>query len=347
MRLFGKSHRNASLTLVGVFLALVVAGIVYEKIGERRDRTRYARIGDPVNIGNRTLNLYCSGQGSPVVVFESGAHTAGYGWVSVQPEVAKFTRACWYDRAGFGWSDPGPAPRTYAAIAEDLHSLLQAAGVPGPYVMVGATAGAYHVRVYNGRHPEEVAGAVLVEASDTDLTEHVPPRLTGRLERQPGWVQQATCRIVKPALLHVGLLRLLNNPHDGWPFGMRFLPPEEQNELAFLSITPLGEMSEGAGCSMAQSMADVRASGTFGNRPLRVLASSHRFVSSEPDLAEDMEKLNRFWFGELQPRLAALSSRGRLEVSEDAEGPAAILAAIKAVVAEVRELPPSNPAASR
>jgi hypothetical protein len=134
-------------------VALLVAGAIYERIGEWRDRKRYPQIGRSVDIGGRALNLLCSGQGSPVVVFEGAGHTAGYAWTTMQAEAAKFTRACWYDRAGYGWSDPGPSPRTFQAIAKDLHALLNGAAVPAPYVLVGATAGAFHVRVYNALTP--------------------------------------------------------------------------------------------------------------------------------------------------------------------------------------------------
>ena len=93
-------------------VAAVVAGVTYEQVGRRQDRMRYPQIGRSVDIGGRTLNVYCLGEGSPTVIFDSGGHTAGYEWIAVQPQVAKFTRACWYDRASYGWSDPGPLPRT-------------------------------------------------------------------------------------------------------------------------------------------------------------------------------------------------------------------------------------------
>ena len=115
------------------------------------------------------------------MVFEGAGHTAGYAWSGLQAEAAKFTRSCWYDRAGYGWSDPGPSPRTFRAIASDLHALLRAAGVPPPYVLVGATAGAFHVRVYNSLYPDEVAGAVLIHADDPDVFAHEPAFMKGGL----------------------------------------------------------------------------------------------------------------------------------------------------------------------
>jgi pimeloyl-ACP methyl ester carboxylesterase len=77
-----------------------------------------------------------SGEGRPAVVFEAGGHSSGYTWINIQPDIAKLTQACWYDRAGLGWSDPGPSPRTFIAIAKELHALLHAAAVPPPYLLV-------------------------------------------------------------------------------------------------------------------------------------------------------------------------------------------------------------------
>ncbi len=151
----------AALSALGILAALALAGAVYERVGALRDRARYPRIGRAVDIGGRTLNIYCSGEGSVAAIFEGAAHTAGYAWNKMQAQAARFTRACWYDRAGYGWSDPGPSPRTFRDIANDLHALLRAASIPPPYVLVGATAGAFHVRVYTALYPAEVAGAVL------------------------------------------------------------------------------------------------------------------------------------------------------------------------------------------
>jgi pimeloyl-ACP methyl ester carboxylesterase len=162
-----------------VIAALILAGIVYEQIGERRDRKRYPQIGRSIDIGGRTLNIYCSGERGPTVIFEGAGHTAGYAWAAMQAEAAKLTRACWYDRAGYGWSDPGPSRRTFKAIANDLHALLRAAATPGPYVLVGAGAGAFHVRVYKGLYPSEVAGAVLIHADDPDVFAHEPESMKG------------------------------------------------------------------------------------------------------------------------------------------------------------------------
>src|SRR5438093_12925355 len=87
-------------------LIVAVSGAVYEVVGAWEDRNRFPQIGRSIDIGGRSLNIYCSGEGNPTVVLLSGGGLPGYSWILVQPEVGRVTRACWYDRAGEGWSDP-------------------------------------------------------------------------------------------------------------------------------------------------------------------------------------------------------------------------------------------------
>jgi pimeloyl-ACP methyl ester carboxylesterase len=124
----------------------------------------YARPGQLVPSNGTRLNLYCNGNGSPTVVFDSGWEDWAPVWTIVQPEVAKWTRACSYDRAGAGFSDPGPMPRTSVRIADELRSALHNAGIQGPYILVGHAFGGDNVRTFAARYPAEVAGLVLVEA---------------------------------------------------------------------------------------------------------------------------------------------------------------------------------------
>ncbi|HTV94023.1 MAG TPA: alpha/beta hydrolase [Verrucomicrobiae bacterium] len=121
-----------------------------------------------VDIGDgRHLNLYCIGSGSPAVIFDSGLGV-GSGtlpWSRVQPAVAQFTRACSYDRAGYGFSDPGPLPRTSDAVVSDLHALLVRAGIPPPYILVAHSIAGLYEPLFADRYPADVAGMVLVDPS--------------------------------------------------------------------------------------------------------------------------------------------------------------------------------------
>ena len=228
-------------------VVLILSGIVYEKIGERQDRKRYLQIGRSVDIGGRTLNIYCSGEGGPSVVFDTYGHMAGYSWSAVQREVGKFTRACWYDRAAYGWSDPAPMPRTFQSVASDLHALLHAAAVSPPHVLVGAGDSASHIRVYHGMYPGEVAGVVMVSANGVD-----DPHAEIPDSEKGGWairfgslaprVRGAAC-IIYPILGQVGgiwrqgskpssvrqLIRHeVQTPHLVRPGRLRSLPPMDR-----------------------------------------------------------------------------------------------------------------------
>jgi pimeloyl-ACP methyl ester carboxylesterase len=129
----------------------------------------------------------------------------GYVWAHIQPEIAKFTQACWYDRAGEGWSDPGPFPRTSAAIAKDLHELLQRAGIPAPYLLVGNSFGGLNVRVYNGLYPNEVAGMVLVDSAHEDEPKRAPKFYLGRTAPRYLWYP---LHLMFQTADNIGLIRL-------------------------------------------------------------------------------------------------------------------------------------------
>lgn len=136
------------------------------------DDERYARPGQLVTAQGTRLNLYCMGRGSPTVVFDSGWEDWAPVWAIVQPQVAKWTRACSYDRAGAGFSDAGAMPRTSVRIADELHGSLHRASVLGPYILVGHAFGGDNVRTFAARYMPEVAGIVLVEADVGGPEEH-------------------------------------------------------------------------------------------------------------------------------------------------------------------------------
>ena len=126
----------------------------------------YERPGRLVTLpDHRRINLRCSGQGRPLVLLESGFGASSIAWPKLQPMIAAKTRVCAYDRAGYGFSDPGPLPRHGAAIARDLDYALHAAGERGPYVVVGHSAGGLYAQLFAGRRRQEVVGLVLVDPS--------------------------------------------------------------------------------------------------------------------------------------------------------------------------------------
>ena len=129
--------------------------------------------GQLISIGNRKLHIHCTGTGSPTVVVENGGAAFSFDWALVQSEVARFTRICTYDRAGYAWSDPGPEFDTFDQATHDLHLLLTNADVRGPYVLVGHSLGGMLIRFYQAKYPNDVVGMVLVDSSHEDSLQHV------------------------------------------------------------------------------------------------------------------------------------------------------------------------------
>jgi len=117
---------------------------------------KYPAPGKLVDVGGYRLHLNCQGQGGPTVVMESGNGNFSLNWGRVPREVAKFTRVCTYDRAGLGWSDRSPQPRTAHNLVADLHTLLARSGVEPPYVLVGHSLGGMLMRLYAHEHPDQV-----------------------------------------------------------------------------------------------------------------------------------------------------------------------------------------------
>lgn len=127
--------------------------------------------GRLVDVGGWRLHLYCTGEtrlGQPTVVLEAGQGDFSVEWSLLQPELARSARVCSYDRAGDGWSELGPHPRTFSQIVYELHILLREGGEKGPFVLVGHSYGSWLVRAYQTRYPEDVAGLVLLESGGTD-----------------------------------------------------------------------------------------------------------------------------------------------------------------------------------
>jgi pimeloyl-ACP methyl ester carboxylesterase len=158
-----------------------------------------------VDVGGYQLHYYCLGDGAPTVVLESGLGSTWAEWALVQSQVAKFTRVCSYDRAGYGWSDPGPEPRTAETIVGELHRLLVNSGQPGPYILVGHSFGAFTSCLYGIKYPREITGLVLIDPlredgslSNSRFNSRFPGtgvqrfwRLWRGSQELPGWLKNA------------------------------------------------------------------------------------------------------------------------------------------------------------
>ena len=257
-------HRGRGLFrwLIGVVvlvLGLILVGAIYESVSEAADTRAYPPPGQMVDVGGYRLHINCTGQGSPTVVIESGWGDSSAGWGWVQPEVAKTTRVCTYDRAGMGWSEASPEPRTAREFAKELHTLLEKAKVPGPYVLVGHSMGGYTVRVYAHDYPEEVAGLVLIDPQNLSTEDAA----TFNPAPKPG---EASLPVL---MARIGLARLLAGPLGS----IQDLPEGDKQAYTALAVTPRSAqtfLDEGRG--MSEGGAQARAVTTLGALPLIVLS---------------------------------------------------------------------------
>jgi pimeloyl-ACP methyl ester carboxylesterase len=160
--------------VVAVPILLGAAGLGYQAIAAEQDRRAYPPPGQFVTIRGARLHINCTGQGSPTVILESGLGGWSSYWALIQPALGGGVRVCSYDRAGLGWSDPGPQPRDARPIAVELHALLVGADVRGPYVLAAHSNGGPYARMFGSLYPEDVAGMLLADFTPTDLFDRLP-----------------------------------------------------------------------------------------------------------------------------------------------------------------------------
>ena len=140
-------------------------GLSYQYFATKIDNYRYPAPGKLIDVGGYKLHSYCLGTGQPTVILDSGLGGDASWWALVQKEISKFARVCSYDRAGYGWSDAGPKPRTSKIIIDELHSLLHSQDTLPPYILVGHSFGGINMRLYANIYPEDVFAVVLVDSS--------------------------------------------------------------------------------------------------------------------------------------------------------------------------------------
>lgn len=306
--------RNFRWWAIRVILFLLISPLIMlafifanNQIASARDKESFAPPGEMVNLGDHSLHLYCQGEGSPTVILEAGARSWSVIWSLVQPEIAQSTRVCSYDRAGFGWSEPGPQPRTAEQITTELHTLLTNAGIEGPYIMVGHSFGGILVRVFTDHYPDEVAGMVLIDSTHPDQAARLPVDYTGAFEAEMGKFQ------LYATLAHLGILRLaIEQNVPTWTLPEDVIP-------AYFSIMSRPEFYEtdvAESSVFAESLAQGSGTADLGDKPLIVLRAGlfDEEVASYPGVDEDAYKSTRIT---LQEELAALSTNSRLVVAEN------------------------------
>jgi pimeloyl-ACP methyl ester carboxylesterase len=217
-----------------------------------------------VDVGGYRLHINCIGTGSPTVVIDAGWGDSSASWNSwVQSPAARTTRVCTYDRAGMGYSEPGPLPRTAERFAQELHTLLSGAGESGPYVLAGHSAGGLTVRVFAHDYPTDVAGVLLIDSMSPSAAKPSNSDAAADSDSHSftDWAMTLPAR--------TGLLRVLSGPLDAYGG----LAPERANAYSSFSIRPRSLQAWlDEGKAMPQSFVQAGAVSSFGATPLIVLS---------------------------------------------------------------------------
>jgi pimeloyl-ACP methyl ester carboxylesterase len=310
----------------------------------------YAQPGQLVAVNGLRLNFYCTGSGSPTVVFDSGFEDWAPAWSTVQPQIAKWTRACSYDRAGAGFSDPGPMPRTSLRIAEELHGALHSAGIAGPYILVGAAFGSYNVRTFADLHMGEVAGLVLVDGDATDLEptwmQEVDRRGRGEFVAQLRDCRYAIAEHKPLPPLGSGTAASKKTCAQQFFRGLPEVAWSPQLNAKLLEIAQTKIAMYDAYASEMEQMAQDEAylqqhRRSFGSRPIRVLSSGNHGVPADaPNHGKYQQEITQ-----TQARLLALSSNSKQIFAHNSseyiqfDDPQTVIDAIREVYDQARKPP--------
>ena len=265
----GRVAASYGVGLVSSFLIIIILILLVAPI---------ASMGAPpqppgrlVDVGGGGINMhiYCTGEGSPTIVLDAGLNGGTMSWAKVQEQVSNHTRVCSYDRAGMSWSEPGPKPRTYMRIADELHALLQAAGEEGPYVLVGHSVGAHTVRFFVQKYPTDVAGIVLVDpAHEKILSTELIPVIQ---QLQTGYTFYA----------HLGFWRYILNP--GFIMGVEGpdVPSEIINNLEVIYSSKSLHTAADELAAMYETVHALNATnneGGWGDKPTIVLSADNEIA---------------------------------------------------------------------
>ncbi|HEX4786571.1 MAG TPA: alpha/beta hydrolase [Candidatus Sulfotelmatobacter sp.] len=289
--------RRIILGLLAFGFVTGIAGAIYENVSEAHDRRTNVMPGNLVDADGFKMHIDCVGQGSPTVILESGLGDSYVSWRKVQPQIARFSRVCSYDRAGLGYSESSSRLRASGVMAEELHALLRSAGIAPPYILVGHSMGGFIVRLFASLYGNEVVGMVLIDSSHPDQDNRFPPELKNM---EGTWLREAEfLEFTTP----FGIPRLMGLCDEE--------PTQRAAECNFHTAREgVAELK-----AFPRSAAETAASGPLGDMPLTVLSHDPDKPSSElpPDLAKPT---NDAW-EQMQEELAHLSTRGTQMIAKN------------------------------
>jgi pimeloyl-ACP methyl ester carboxylesterase len=280
---------------------LIAASSVFNAIELQVGRFAYPPQGALYKVNGHSMHLNCMGSGAPTIILDSGYGNDALTWAKVQPELAKATRVCSYDRAGSGWSEPQPGPRDADHIAGQLHELIHQAGINGPIVLMGHSIAGLYVRAYASQYPADMAGIVFVDGSSPAQFDN--PIFKAELGKGPPWL------LIRVAAI-AGFPRLLwtcSQPMPGWLDG--HADRVEAEDVFHTHVESLeDEMAR-----FSQSGRQTSHTGPYGALPILIFTQDTNFTSTL-GMAEFAAPWN-----EMQENLKKLSTRSRRIIAKGSD----------------------------
>ncbi|HET9587412.1 MAG TPA: alpha/beta hydrolase [Anaerolineales bacterium] len=282
--------KRALIRLSILLVVLTLTGMIYQTAATEADQRDYPPPGVLVNVEGHKMHIHCMGAGSPTIVLDHAGGGSSVDWSLIQPRLAAHTRVCAYDRAGYGWSDYNPAPRTLEQQVRELHALLRGVNELGPYILVGHSYGARVDRVFAAKYPHEVAGLVLIDPGVLYDDPRYPAEARAEFESENGMIRAAGW------LAPFGLVRVLQPMLENPTFDL----PEEARlaSASFPATTRYWQSLNDQIDVLSTVFEEERQVVTLGEIPLLILSST------EPDNAT-----HRVW-RQANSEMAALSSNG-------------------------------------
>jgi pimeloyl-ACP methyl ester carboxylesterase len=258
-----------------------------------------------IDIGTHDLHLYCVGVGNPTVILDTGSGETSESWKKIIESMAKETRFCAYDRAGYGQSEPGPLPRDSGREAEELYLLLNRAGIKGPYILVGHSLGGLNMQVFAGKYLDLVAGMLLLD----------PPPF--------GWLKGDNFPELRE--MYRQQVEALQSQSEA---ARSSTDPQAKSQSDFMAMAA-SEMTEMFAGSFKQA-AEIKS---YGDIPLTVIASTQ----VNPNFGDSAQAYQQFWIAQSK-ELAGKSTRGNFLLAEGSshhihlDAPQLVLGAIQELI---------------
>jgi pimeloyl-ACP methyl ester carboxylesterase len=324
----GRFHRSRALVrrstwcIITLLVTAIVLGSLYQLVSLAYERQTHPMPGRLVDIGGYKLHIDCVGEGSPTVILDSGFGDSFLSWKNVQPNIGSDVRVCSYDRAGTGYSEASPWPRTSIFFVQELHQLLRNAGIPTPYILVGHSMAAYDIRLYASIFRSDVAGLVFVDGSHPDQMKRFPRALDAR---NAEWIREG---MLLQFTMPIGIPRLIGYCGDS-------------AVVRAAECTYSAARENAAERKTFRESAALAKDATIGSGIPLVVVSRDPY-RHDSDLPADLERAANIAWEQMQEELTSLAPHGTRVIAKGSghyiqnDRPDIVIESIRNMIAQVR-----------